>query len=96
MFLRVALRSRRASIASVFIDPLELFLHSSEPLRRAAAATDDPAALKRTLLMLAIEFDTLRALMPTPACLVALDELGLELRAQAENQSELAGRAQAG
>jgi hypothetical protein len=81
-------------IANNMIDPLEILLHSSEPLRRAAQS-NDPVELKCTLLSLAIEFDELRALMPTPSC-VALDDLQDALKAEAARNSQLPTQERAG
>ena len=56
----------------MLFDPFLLFLKSSEPLRRAAES-NDPAELKGVMLHLADEFDRVRALMPTSACVIAED-----------------------
>ncbi len=64
----------------MFIDPMTLILHSSESLRRAAEITDDVQELKLFLLRMADDFDGLRALMPSPGC-VLYDDLARSLNA---------------
>jgi hypothetical protein len=75
---RCAARSVNPDTTRLMIDPLTLFLHSSQPLRDLVERSDDLTELKAELLQLCGGLDQMRALMPSPGC-VLLEDVVSEL-----------------